>query len=339
MSEGIDRSIWRGRDDSSEAGDVRRLFQIVRSPDQRVSPGDPALVGFACDAGVARNQGRVGAAAGPAAARRMLAGLPAHDLRILWDFGDVACTDGDLESAQAHLATRVSDMLDRALVPVVLGGGHEVAWGTYQGLARWLTKQDQNTPRHAPGGIRRLLILNLDAHFDLRASRPGNSGTPFDQIAHDCEVSGRPLQYACWGVSRLANTPALYMRARQIGTSVIEDDALQERHLQSATARLDGLIDLADDIYLTIDIDVLPASAAPGVSAPAPFGVPLNVVESLACRVRNSGKLRVADIAEFNPAFDIDGHTARIVARLAWRLLGDQPSGGGTDHAPPEVIA
>ena len=65
----------------------------------------------------------------------------------------------------------------------------------------------------------------------------------------------------------------------------------------------------------------------------------MSVVESLACRVRNSGKLRVADIAEFNPAFDIDGHTARIVARLAWRLLGDQPSGGGTDHAPPEVIA
>ena len=120
---------------------------------------------------------------------------------------------------------------------------------------------------------------------------------------------------------------------------MIEDDALQERHLQSATDRLDGLIDLADDVYLTIDIDVLPAYAAPGVSAPAAYGVPMSVVESLACRVRNSGKLRVADIAEFNPAFDIDGHTARIVARLAWRLLGDQPSGGGTDHAPPEVIA
>ena len=328
----IDPQIWRGRDDQAEAGDVRRLFQIVRAPDQRVEPGDPALVGFACDAGVARNQGRIGAAGGPVAARRMLAGLPAHDYRTLWEFGDVACTDENLEAAQAHLATRVADMLDLGLVPVVLGGGHEVAWGTYQGLARWLASRD--TPRQP----RRLLILNLDAHFDLRSSRPGSSGTPFDQIAHDCEGSGRPFQYACWGVSRLANTPALYLRARQISANVIEDDNLQERHLQSAIDRLDALIDLADDVYLSIDMDVLPASVAPGVSAPAPYGVPLSVIETLARHVRRSGKMRVADIAEFNPAFDIDGHTARVVARLAWNLFGDQATGSNTDHAPSRVM-
>jgi formiminoglutamase len=333
VTQGIDPQIWRGRNDQSEVGDVRRLFQIVRAPDQRVDPGDPALIGFACDAGVARNQGRIGAAQGPVAARRFLAGLPAHDFRTLWDFGDVSCTDGDLEAAQARLATRVSEMLDLGLVPVVLGGGHEVAWGTYQGLARWLAARDM------PRQPRKLLILNLDAHFDLRSSRPGSSGTPFDQIAHDCEAGGRPFQYACWGVSRIANTPALYMRARMIGASVIEDDSLQERHLQSAIDRLEALIDLADDVYLSIDMDVLPASVAPGVSAPAPYGVPLTVIESLARQVRRSGKMRVADIAEFNPAFDIDGHTARVVARLAWHLLGDTPGGINTDRASSQVIA
>lgn len=332
MTQGIDPKVWRGRNDQTETGDVRRMFQIVRAPDQRVDPGGAALIGFACDAGVARNQGRIGAAGGPVAARRMLAGLPAHHYRRLWDFGDVACTDGDLEAAQARLADRVGDMLDLGLVPVVLGGGHEVAWGTYKGLARWLAARD------VPGRPRKLLILNLDAHFDLRSSRPGSSGTPFDQIAHDCEGGGRPFQYACWGVSRLANTPALYARARAISANVIEDDHLQERHLSSAIDHLASLIDLADDVYLSIDMDVLPASVAPGVSAPAPYGVPLTVIESLAQQVRRSGKMRVADIAEFNPAFDIDGHTARVVARLAWNLLGDAPSVVNTDHAPSRVI-
>lgn len=330
---GLDRNVWRGRDDSSEAGDVRRLFQIVRAPDMQIAPADPALLGFACDAGVARNQGRVGAAQGPLAVRRVLAGLPAHDYRVLWDFGDIACEDGDLEAAQSRLAERVEPMLAQGLVPVVIGGGHEIAWGTYQGLARWLSTQD------ATRGPRRLLILNLDAHFDLRSTRPGNSGTPFDQIAHHCELSGRPLQYACWGVSRLSNTPALFARARQIGTSIVEDHALQERHLDAAIEHLDALIDLADDVYLSIDIDVLPASVAPGVSAPAAFGVPVSVIEALARHVRQCGKLRIADIAEFNPAFDQDGHTARVVARLAWHLLGEQVTGGGRDHAPPSVIA
>jgi formiminoglutamase len=60
---------------------------------------------------------------------------------------------------------------------------------------------------------------------------------------------------------------------------------------------------------------------APGVSAPAAFGVPFSVIEALACRVKQSGKMRVADIVEINPDFDIDNHTARVAARLAWQLL------------------
>lgn len=45
----------------------------------------------------------------------------------------------------------------------------------------------------------------------------------------------------------------------------------------------------------------------PGVSAPAAFGIPLAVVEAVARRIKQSGKLRIADIAEYNPHYDIDG--------------------------------
>ena len=74
-------------------------------------------------------------------------------------------------------------------------------------------------------------------------------------------------------------------------------------------------------MYLTIDLDVLPAAVMPGVSAPAPYGVPMAVVEEIALRVKASGKLRLADMAEYNPRFDVDGHGARAAARLAWQLL------------------
>jgi formiminoglutamase len=49
--------------------------------------------------------------------------------------------------------------------------------------------------------------------------------------------------------------------------------------------------------------------------------VPLAVVEACARRVKASGKLRLADLAEFNPTYDVDQHTARVAARLAWVLL------------------
>ena len=69
------QAVWRGRVDHDEAGDTRRLFNVVRG-DVRREPGAPVLIGFCCDAGVLRNQGRPGAAAGPQEIRRALASLP-----------------------------------------------------------------------------------------------------------------------------------------------------------------------------------------------------------------------------------------------------------------------
>lgn len=311
-----DPAIWRARDDSRERGDTRRLAHVVTS----VSPGhpgdiragDPVVIGFACDAGVARNQGRVGAARAPEVIRRMLAGLPAHRMERLVDAGDVICEGDALEAAQDQLATRVAQALSAGARPVVLGGGHEIAWGSFQGLRRWLDAVGDGEP---------VLVLNLDAHFDLRTGRPGSSGTPFDQIAAYCAEHEHTWQYACYGVSRLANTPALYARAAEINAKWVEDHAMQERHLDDRLADLDVLLSGAGHVYLTIDIDVLPAAVAPGVSAPAPYGVPLAVVEAIVLKIKQSGKLRLADLAECNPHYDVDHHTARVAARLAWQLL------------------
>jgi formiminoglutamase len=82
-----------------------------------------------------------------------------------------------------------------------------------------------------------------------------------------------------------------------------------------------GFLDSVDVLYLTIDLDVLPASVAPGVSAPAAYGVPLPVISAVCRQVAGSGKLLHLDVAELNPAFDIDGRTAKVAARLVDTLL------------------
>ncbi|WP_206955492.1 formimidoylglutamase [Trinickia acidisoli] len=322
MSAAFDPSVWTGRRDLGERGDTARLFERIRAYDEASASaaGAPVLIGFACDEGVRRNQGRVGAAHAPRALRRALAGLPAHRLTQCFDAGDIACAGEDLEGAQAALSEHVERVLAAGGRPVVLGGGHEVAWGTYGGLRGWLDARAQpagDAAARAP----RLLVVNFDAHFDLRTTRPGNSGTPFDQIARDCGARGVALTYACFGISELANTTALFERANEIGAHYALDLDMQERHLSERLLELDRLIAAADDIYLTIDLDVLPAGAAPGVSAPAALGVPPAVVEAMVMRVRASAKLRVADIAEYNPEYDQDSRTARAAARLVYRLL------------------
>ncbi|WP_353151825.1 formimidoylglutamase [Pollutimonas bauzanensis] len=316
----IAQGPWQGRNDASEQGDTRRLFQVVKVEASGYTAGSSVLLGFASDAGVKRNKGRLGAASGPLAIRNMLAGLPAHELEQFWDAGDIACEGDALEAAQAALGDRVGQILAAGARPVVLGGGHEIAWGSFQGLAQYLSKLNAETAG-GEGAKPPVLIVNMDAHFDLRTSRPGSSGTPFDQILEFCQEHQQPVTYACFGISRLGNTRGLFEHAEQLGAVYEEDTDMQERHLDERLAQLDGLLETAGHVYLTIDLDVLPAAVAPGVSAPAAYGVPLSVVEAFVARIKASGKLRLADIAEMNPVFDIDHHTARVAARLAWRLL------------------
>jgi len=306
-------TVWQTRDDSVERGDTRRLGHLIAaSTDTLPRAGEPVLLGFACDAGVRRNQGRPGAASGPAAIRRMMAGLAAQQLCVLHDAGDVACDDGHLEAAQQRYAAHVTRLLTTDARVLALGGGHEIAWGSFLGLRQWL---------NACGDTQPVLVLNLDAHFDLRTSRPASSGTPFDQIAEHCLVHGLPWQYACLGVSPASNTAALYARARELGAFWVEDVDMHESDLAARLADVDRLLDQAAHVYLSIDLDVLPAAVMPGVSAPAAYGVALAVVERIVAHVAASGKLRLADVAEYNPGLDLDHHGARVAARLAWRLL------------------
>ena len=301
-------AAWQGRIDAEETGPSLRWHQRVQ-PFTSASQGGVALIGFAVDEGVRRNGGRVGAEHGPEAARKALANLPLLGEPALWDAGDVACAGGDLDAAQQALAQQVAQALAQGCLPLVLGGGHEVAWGSFQGVAQ------------ARPDARRILIINLDAHFDLRQAREGNSGTPFRQIQEWCAAQGRPFDYRVLGISRYANTQALFERADTLGVRYWLDDALQtEQGLQEALAVLAHDLAQCDAAYLTVDIDVLPGAVAPGVSAPAPLGVPLAQVEHVVDTVLASGKLVAADLAEFNPTFDRDGLTAKVVARLAARI-------------------
>jgi formiminoglutamase len=310
-----DMKQWQGRIDDAEGELGKRWHQIVQPFAAGENGMGVALVGFACDAGIERNHGRTGARKGPAALRAALGNMPVHRCKSIADAGDVVCepvgaSDG-LEEAQQSLATIIDSILAAGRLPVALGGGHEIAWGSFSGLAKHLAQREQ-----AP----RIGIINLDAHFDLRMAERGSSGTPFRQIAEDCEARGWKFNYCCLGISRFANTEALFERARKLGVYWRLDEEMTAARTQSTLDLVHAFIGEVDHVYFTTCLDVLPGSVAPGVSAPAPRGVGLDVIEPIIDAVAGSGKLRLADIAELSPAFDIDQRTARVAARLVARV-------------------
>lgn len=307
-----DPATWRGRVDHDEGPRAARWHQRVRPWSPGAAPG-AALLGFACDAGVARNGGRPGAAGGPAALRGALANLAWHEPGPVWDAGGVACEGDALEAAQEELAAEVARLVAGGQLPVVLGGGHEVAYGTFLGLARALAGAGPRAPAVA--------VVNLDAHLDLRAGPRATSGTPFRQIAEACAARGWAFRYLCLGVDEDANTDALLDGAASLGAALRRDRELAAPGgLAAARAEVAAFAAAADHVHLSIDLDVLPAAVAPGVSAPAGRGVALEAVEALVDEVVGSGKLAAADVAELCPPLDQDGRTARTAARLVARL-------------------
>lgn len=305
-------SAWNGRIDGTELDELRWHQQlqlldlsIEKSELSEMPLQTLAILGFSCDEGVRRNKGRAGAANGPAAIRKMCANLPAVEgLQYLIDAGDVTCIDAQLEAAQETLATAVEVLIRRNYRPLLIGGGHEIVYGHYQGIKKAFSGE-------------KIGVINIDAHFDLRAVGPegASSGTGFWQIAQQ-----EPLYYLAIGIQQHSNTPKLFAVAEQYNATYIPYTELSVEHEDTIRTVIDRFASEVDRIYLTIDLDAFSASIAPGVSAPASVGIlPDAFFIRLLDRFLQQPKLVSVDIAEYNPLFDQDDRTARLAAFLAYR--------------------
>ncbi|KAA2241956.1 formimidoylglutamase [Chitinophaga agrisoli] len=315
--------VWTGRIDGTEA-DTLRWHQWIRLVNLQ-APLPPllrgqqgvVLLGFACDEGVRRNKGRTGAAQGPMALRKACAGFPAHfneGIQFL-DGGNIVCTDNNLEAAQDALSEAVQHILAAGYLPIVLGGGHEITYGHARGIYRHLQQQ---------GGMPQLGLINFDAHFDLRI--PGddgpNSGTSFWQLAQDCLQQTHPFRYLALGIQAHSNTAQLFRIAAETGVIYLPADAFHSQDRNTLRTAINACLEQVEHIYLTIDLDVFAAPFAPGVSATAFNGImPGGVFMECFRIILQSGKVAGIDIAELNPALDIDNRTAKLGAALMFEVV------------------
>ncbi len=356
-----DMDLWTGRIEPFESERACYWYQIAQpynfdSSSQHSSVQKApqsgqriGLVGFACDQGVRRNQGRIGARAAPPLLKSTFASLPvigalqdsfAGELTtLLGDAGNIECDDHDafaeaiLEEAQQQYADIVTSIIKQGHLAIGLGGGHAIAYGSFLGLWQALQEpknhsQDDSTnpSKNKPSGNNNntatndstptIGVINFDAHLDIRQADMATSGTPFRQIAEHLTAHQQPFHYCCIGVSRLSNTAALFDRAKALGVHIISDEDCTNKKWKKIAAQIQTFMSSVDVIYLTIDMDCLPASVVPGVSAPAAYGIELPFVERAVKLIMASNKVKMADIAEINPTYDVDNRSCKVAARL-----------------------
>lgn len=289
------------------AADDPRVGHLLGSRLRTGEPPRAVIAGFPVDEGVRRNGGRAGAAEGPAAIRRQLYKLtpdalapePFTDLLgATLDAGDLV-PSGELERDQARLGAAVGEWLAAGSFVIVLGGGHETAFGHFLGYV---------------AARRGVAILNWDAHADVRELRDGrgHSGSPFRQaLEHPSRLCAG---YSVAGIQpHSVASPHLDLVARHGSWT-----PAAELTSESVAAPFSSLTGPA---YVSFDLDAVDQAFAPGVSAPATLGLRPEPWLRAAFLAGRTPTVASADVVELCPRLDRDDQTARLAALTVWHVL------------------
>lgn len=281
------------------------------------------LLGVADDRAQQLAGARAGTADGPHRLRDCFFRLPAppeFEAQSLLNAGDLQPAEHTAET-HARLAEVVAVLRDRFPTArlVVIGGGHDNAYGELLGLARAVG-------RTQPAG--RMALLSLAAQAGAR---------PLDrhhgEIPADTEIRRLLLEPAArldgasvvqWGLQRAATAMERMLFLRQHGVHSIFWDDIEPDERRATEQLTRWQTDLGAGhaaLAMSVDMGVFAQAVAPGVSDPVPVGVPPGAVVRAAAHLGGVHPLTQLGIYGLNPRFDKDGATARLAARLAWSYL------------------
>lgn len=279
-----------------------------------------ALLGLPDDLGVRLNNGRPGAGAGPGAFRAALTRYGAAspcgwEYPKIFDAGDIVAAPGHDEAALHETHQRISEAVREiarlGMLPVAVGGGHDLTFPFVRGVIDHYRLENP---------IRRFDGVYFDAHLDVRESV--GSGMPFRRLIEACGVARLDL----FGFSPYANSQEHLAWFLSQGGRLCDDDQIFAHP---------PLPEHADTRrFVSLDLDVIDASAAPGVSATNPCGMSPERVARLAHAAGKDPRVVCFDIMELCPRNDHMERTARLAAHMFLvflRGLSERLSGAGAD--------
>ncbi len=291
------------------------------------------IIGVPMDFGA----GRRGVDMGPSAIR--YAGL-AGELKALGhtvrDLGNIlvpqaeTCEVGDLRlkylepivGVEQRLAEQVAASVGAGHACVVLGGDHSIALGSVSGAARhrrlglvWLdTHGDFNTDETTPSGnIHGMALAALCGYGDERLVTLGGT------VGREPKVS--PHNVALIGTRDL--DPGERMLMREAGITVYSMEAIDRYGIGEVVRRaIDVASSGTDGIYVSLDLDMVDPTDAPGVGTPSPGGLTYREAHLAVEMLAETGRVVALDLVEVNPILDQINMTGKLAVQLALSAFG-----------------
>jgi len=247
---------------------------------------------------------RPGARFGPARIREASIGLEEYspyldrslaDVRY-FDAGDLMLPFGNAERSLAMIGDFVRKLLADGKFPLGLGGEHLVSWPIVREMhARYPD----------------LALIHIDAHADLREHYEGEPLSHATPIRKAAELLGGRNIYQ-FGIRSGTREEFEYARER---LNFYPFEVLEP--LRRVLPELAGR-----PVYVTVDIDVLDPSAAPGTGTAEPGGISSReLLAAIHAIARSEVRVVGADVVEVAPVYDPSEQTAIVAAKLVREML------------------
>ncbi|MBS4192233.1 agmatinase [Bacillus sp. FJAT-49705] len=213
------------------------------------------------------------------------------------DCGDADMVHGDLEQCFENVEESIRKIVSKGAMPVVLGGDHSITIPVGRAL-------DSLGPFH---------VIHIDAHLDWADHRSGQRfghGSSLRRLAEMDHVK-KMYQLGIRGISSSKKEDV--DAAREYGSVILSPRQMRKMGAE----RILEMIPEGEKYYVTIDIDGLDPSLAPGTGTPSPGGLLYDEVNELLEGIAKRGTVIGFDLVEVSPPYDPTGITGQVGARIA----------------------
>ncbi len=251
---------------------------------------------------------RTGARFGPNAIRQASQNIETFSFRAGMEVEDLPLHDlGDLHASTSPKRTVdmlklvVEDILAAKKTPIAIGGEHTITLGMLKGLG---------------AKVQKTALVSFDAHLDLRKEFLGLtlSHTTFMRLINE-EV--KPAKIIEVGTRAVCKEELVY--AKKAGIGFFSSQLIRKEGSAQIIQSLKEELAPYENLYLSIDIDVLDPAYAPAVQNPEPEGIETHTLLDILCALCDSRVLGF-DVVEIAPHYD-QGTSAINAAKVIFEML------------------
>ena len=217
------------------------------------------------------------------------------------DCGDVDVAYYDIERNRKIITQTVKKILKAGTFPVVIGGDHSI---TYPCICAF---ED----------FKSLDIIQIDAHLDWIDEVDGiryANGSPMRR-SMELDFTNKMVQL---GIRCIRSRESDYNFAKSQGSQIFTRQDIRQKGVDEIVEKLPSL----GNVYVSIDIDGLDPSIAPGTGSPTVDGLLYYEVINLLKGITKKSNVVGFDIVEVNPMVDLSGQTCLLATTLILEFLG-----------------